>query len=86
MAAEKYSGIGVVAHSLLSPIGVVSTFINTTCIIFGTAFTFAAILRYVEHRRNPLVVTLSTVFFYLVAGLVLLALPFVTYLYQLGQT
>ena len=74
--AALTTGIGGLANSMLEPVGFMSDFIYTACFLIGGSFVFASIIKYIDHRRNPLAVTISTVVFLLIAGLFLIALPF----------
>jgi hypothetical protein len=76
LAAVAPTGIGAVANNLMEPVGFLSDFIYTGCFVIGGSFIFASIVKYIEHRRTPLLVTLSTVVFLFLAGLFLIALPF----------
>lgn len=78
--ADSLTGFGKVAENLMSPVGLASDFVYSACIIIGVSFVFAGIIKYFEHRRSPLMVPISTVIFLLVAGIVLLLLPLLSYL------
>jgi hypothetical protein len=73
-------GFGQVAVNIMEPIGLLSDFVNSACFLIGGGFLFAGVIKYVEHRRSPLMVPISTVVFLFLAGLVLLGLPFLSYL------
>lgn len=70
------TGIGAVAGNLMAPVTLFSDFVNTGCLVIGVGFLFASIIKYVEHRRSPLMVPISTVIFLLIAGIILVCLPF----------
>lgn len=74
------TGLGEVANNLMEPVDVLSSFVNTACFAIGGAFLFTSIIKYFEHRRSPLLVPISTVVFLVIAGLILIALPFLPYL------
>jgi hypothetical protein len=74
--AALTTGIGGMANSMMEPVGFMSDFIYTGCFVIGGSFLFASLIKYIEHRRNPLAVTISTVVFLLIAGIFLIALPF----------
>lgn len=76
-ADKPVYGAAALAGNVLEPVSVVAGFLNTTCFVVGGSFMFASLVKYVEHRRCPLLVPISTVVFLLLAGLVLIALPFV---------
>jgi len=69
------AGIGGIADNLLNPVGVLSGFIGSGSLLIGGAFLFASIIKYVEHRRSPLMVPMSNVVFLFIAGLILVLLP-----------
>lgn len=74
--AKKQAGIGLVATNMMEPVTLMSDFVNSACFIIGGSFLFATIIKYIEHRRSPLMVPISTVVFLLIAGIVLIILPF----------
>lgn len=79
-AAQNPQGIGRVANSIMDPVNVVTDFVHSACLLLGGAFVFASIIKYFEHRRSPTMVTLSTVVFLFLAGILLLCLPLIAYL------
>lgn|SRR3990167_9577487 len=84
-AADKHlPGLGGVAQNMMDPVGLFSDFVYTGCFVIGGSFLFASIVKYMEHRRSPLMVPISTVVFLLIAGLALLLLPFLAYLDSSG--
>ena len=78
--AQKNSnvGLGGVAHSLMDPVSFASGFLQGTCLLLGGAFLFASIVKYIDHRRSPTMVPMSTVVFLIIAGTVLIAIPLLT--------
>lgn len=72
--AQK-TGVGGMASNLMNPVSVMSGFLSSACLLVGGAFLFASIIKYVEHRRSPLMVTMGTVIFLFIAGVVLILLP-----------
>lgn len=70
------TGIGGVAGNMMEPVTLFSDFVDTGCLVIGIGFLFASIVKYVEHRRSPLMVPISTVVFLLIAGAILVCLPF----------
>lgn len=71
-------GIGQIAENFLGPIGLLSDLISTTCFIIGGSFLFASLIKYIEHRRSPLMVPISTVIYMFLLGLILVFLPFLS--------
>lgn len=82
--AASHSGFGGVATNLLDPISVFSDFVDSACLVIGGAFLFASLIKYIEHRRSPTMVTMSTVVFLLIAGILLLILPLTSYISEGG--
>lgn len=75
---EAPQGLGLVAQNLMEPVSVFSDFIQSACLILGCSFLIAAIIKYNEHRRSPLMVPISTVIFLIIAGIILILLPFLS--------
>jgi hypothetical protein len=84
LALAGATGIGGMASNLMDPVTVLADFVHSACILIGGAFLFASIVKYNEHRRSPTMVPISTVWFLLIAGIVLIVIPVVGYLYQYG--
>lgn len=80
--ATQYTGVGNVANNILEPVSVLSDFVKAACFIIGGSFLFASIIKYIEHRRSPLMVPISTVIFLIFGGLALIGLPFIWMLAQ----
>jgi len=74
--ASQGTGMGKVAQNMLEPVGLLNDFVNSASFIFGGSFLFAAVIKYFEHKRSPLMVPISTVVFLVIAGVLLIALPF----------
>src|SRR5262245_619604 len=77
--AEKSVGLGGVASNLMDPVTVLADFVHSGSLIIGGAFLFASIVKYFEHKKSPTMVPMSTVVFLIIAGLVLLSLPLISY-------
>lgn len=76
--------LGRVAENLMEPVGLLADFVQTGCFIIGASFIFASLIKYFEHRRSPLMVHISTVVFLLIAGIVLVLLPFLSFFIENG--
>lgn len=74
--AARPVGFGSVAQNMLEPVSVLADFVSAACFIIGGSFIFASIIKYIEHRRSPLMVPISTVIFLVIAGSLLIGLPF----------
>lgn len=81
LAYDSDAGAGGLANVIMEPVGLFSNFMNAGCLILGTSFIFASIVKYFEHRRSPLMVPISTVVFLIVAGFLLLLIPIFSYFY-----
>lgn len=77
-------GIGEVASNILEPVSILSDFVHTICLVIGIAFLFTSLIKYIEHRNSPLMVPISTVVFLLIAGIILILLPFLSLLTDSG--
>lgn len=84
LADEQLAGIGKVALNILEPVNIVSNFVCSASIIIGVCALFGALLRYMQHRVNPLMSPLSTIFVLLAVGIVLVCIPFVYILTEHG--
>jgi hypothetical protein len=73
------AGFGNVATNLMDPVSVMADFVHSGCVLIGGAFLFATIVKYIEHRRSPTMVPISTVWFLLIAGIILISLPLISY-------
>lgn len=82
--ADQRIGIGGVAQNMMDPVEVFSDFVHSACIVIGGSFIFASIIKYVEHRRSPLMIPISTVVFLFLAGLLLVLLPLISYVTSSG--
>lgn len=76
IAAPPPTGIGGMAQHMLDPVFLLSDFVSVACFLIGGSFIFASIIKYVEHRRSPLMVPISTVVSLFIGGLLLVGLPF----------
>lgn len=84
LAERRAQGLGGVAQNIMEPVTLMSSFVHTACFVIGGSFLFASVIKYVEHRRSPLMVPISTVVFLVIAGLALVLLPFVGALTESG--
>lgn len=75
-------GLGRVANNMMEPVSIVTEFVLTACYIIGASFLFTAMIKYFEHRRNPLASPLGTVAFLVFAGILLILLPLLTSIYN----
>jgi len=82
--AYNHLSFGKVAQNITEPMEVVSGFVSVGCLIVAVACLFASIVKYVEHRRNPLYVPLSNVIWLFLIGLLLLILPFAYFITESG--
>lgn len=74
------TGVGEVADHMMDPVGLMADFVNSACFIIGGAFLFASLIKYIEHKRSPLMVPISTVIFLVIAGIILVGLPFLAFI------
>ncbi len=69
------SGLGAVASSLMGPVTLMTSFVNTMAIVIGVGFLFASFFKYMQHRVNALAVPISSVVYLFIFGIVLVLLP-----------
>jgi hypothetical protein len=69
-------GFGSVANNLLEPIGLLADFVYAACFLIGGSFIFACPIKFIEHRRSPIMVPVSTPVFLLIFGAALILTPF----------
>jgi len=64
-----------VIDNVSGPITLFTQAIYSACYVIGIGFLFGSIVQYRQHRQNPTQVRISTPIFLLIAGIVLLFLP-----------
>ena len=74
---QSVAGLGQVASNLLVPVEVASDLLSGTAIIIGLTCLFGALVRYMQHRVNPLAHPISTVLILFILGIILLCLPLI---------
>ena len=84
IAAKNQVSAGKIAQSLLEPVNLMADMLSTASFVIGGAFLFASLIKYVEHKRSPLMVPISTVIYLFLFGLSLALLPFVSLLTENG--
>lgn len=69
------TGLGSVASNLMEPVSILSDFVVNGSLVVGIMFIFGSVIKYGQHRRNPLAVPISNVVFIFICGILLLLLP-----------
>ena len=72
--------LGHLAFNIMGPLSLLLNLIYLACFIVGGSLVFASIIKFLEHRQNPLTVSISLVITLFISGIVLLFLPFISYL------
>jgi hypothetical protein len=54
--------------------GAVNSFVTGACLMLGMGLVVAAFYQYTQHKRNPVQVSVSKPIFFLILGLILVAL------------
>jgi hypothetical protein len=80
---QQHYGLAGVANNLMEPVSILANFIGSMSIVIGLSFLLATILKYLQHRVNPMAVPISTVVLLLIMGVLLVGIPF---LYKLVDT
>lgn len=83
-AVSGAGGLGDIANNIMEPVVVVSGFLASASLILGIACLFSSLIRYMQHRVNPLAHPISTVITLFILGLALLVLPLVNKLTSSG--
>jgi hypothetical protein len=81
---QRPVGVGAVANNLMAPVTFGANFTGSIAISLGICFFFAALIKYIRHRENPLAYPISTVVILIIMGTILLALPFTYKISQAG--
>ena len=68
--------LGDAALSLLEHALLVTKFMYLIYLVLGTTFVTASVIKFFERRINPLCITITQIIFLLIAGLFMLALPY----------
>jgi hypothetical protein len=72
--------LGQLASNIMVPLGLLLNLLYMACFIVGASLIFASVIKYLEHRQNPLVASISLVITLFVSGTMLIFLPFISYL------
>jgi len=83
-SAQKPAGVGAMANGLMEPVSVLTNFVMDGSMVVGIAFLFAAFVRYMQHRVNPLAAPTSSVVVLFIGGILLLLMPLAHKLTQLA--
>lgn len=75
--ASSTENLGVVVNEIAQPLDSVASLVHIVCIVTGAGLMMAAFIRYLQHRRNPIEATLSSVFALLFTGIAVLILAFI---------
>jgi hypothetical protein len=75
ITSQPPSGFGAIANNLMEPVTILSNFIGIASITFGLSFLFGALVKYMQHRVNPMAVPISTVILLLLMAVILICLP-----------
>ena len=77
LASHRSQSIGDIARSLDRPVMGIVELVRAVCLIAGVGMVVGSLIKYKQHRRNPIEVSLGSVFAILLAGLALIALTFI---------
>jgi Ca2+/H+ antiporter len=79
----RSQGVGRVATNMMEPVTILANFIGSMSIVIGLSFLLGAVVKYSQHRMNPMAVPISTVVLLLIMGVLLVSVPFA---YKLTDT
>ncbi|MCD6045061.1 MAG: icmD [Gammaproteobacteria bacterium] len=68
--------LGDVSHAALGPLTGVQKMLIAISMIAGIAFLMGAVMQYMDHRKNPIQVTLSKPIIYFILGVVFIIIPY----------
>lgn len=68
--------LGDAAVNLLEPVLIVTQFMYLIYVVLGTTFVMASVIKFFERRINPLGITIMQIIFLFIAGVFMLALPY----------
>ncbi len=74
----KGQSLGQVSQSLLDPLSGIKKMMAAISVIAGIAFLMGAVIQYMDHRKNPIQVTISKPIVYLILGIIFIAIPYAT--------
>jgi hypothetical protein len=81
------AGLGDLAEKVVEgPLTIILNLVDDTCYILGAGLILASISKYFTHRRSPQMVPISTVFVYLILGILTCLLPLTLYLMNVPIT
>jgi hypothetical protein len=69
--------LGSIASNIYEPVSLVIQLLRTISIICGVGLVLGGCIKYLEYRRNPIAIRLSTVFFMFFFGIALIIVGFI---------
>jgi hypothetical protein len=76
-AVAKDEGIGGVANDIFEPVYLVIQLVRSVSIVCGSGLILGGFLKFIEYRRNPVAVRLSTVVSMFFFGIALILIGFI---------
>ena len=74
--ARPNTDLGGIAKNLNAPLKGVTSIMLSICLVAGVGLVVGGLIRYLQHRKNPVEATLGSCIALLLAGLALIALTF----------
>lgn len=78
-AADNTLSMGEFAQQLMTPVGLLGSFISTASLFLGVVCLFSGFLKYLEHRKNPYAAPISSVAWLVVLGILFVGLPILSH-------
>ncbi len=78
LTAQAAQSLGDVSEAALGPLTGVKKIMVAISMIAGIAFLMGAAIQYMDHRKNPVQVTISKPIVYLILGVVFISIPHIT--------
>jgi type III secretory pathway component EscU len=69
--------LGGIASNISEPVSLITQLLRAISIICGVGLMMGGIIKYLEYRRNPIAIRLSTVFFMFFFGIALIIVGFI---------
>ncbi len=77
IASPGAHSLGEIAGGISDPILGIIKLVHAICLIAGVGLVVGSVIRYKQHRQNPVEVPMSSCIMLLIAGLALIALTFI---------
>lgn len=77
ISAAGHQSFGDVASNLYEPLSIVINLVRAISVVCGAGLLLGSVLKYLEYRKNPVAVRLSTALFMVIFGVSLILIEFI---------